>query len=261
MDNEFANYEKELELQVRNTNQKLIAVRSLTGVKRTQVFRELDEAQDNAKEILGNMKDASRSNKGKYDAKIRNYERDIEKYAVDIQQAKQGSAGFVRTKQENVSYREDLEAREYQQKNQLLKDTETLQESRERLYQIGRLAHETTETGEDTLIELKKQREQLNNASSQLDGINDNVKRGRSILSAMSRRVVTNKIILLFIILCLIAANIAVIYVRWIRPLTEHTPTTPHPTIAPSLPPTLPPTLSPTLAPTTQIPSTDVPSV
>eukprot|EP01121_Diplochlamys_sp_Union-15-3_P017553 TRINITY_DN6201_c0_g1_i2.p1 TRINITY_DN6201_c0_g1~~TRINITY_DN6201_c0_g1_i2.p1 ORF type:complete len:261 (+),score=53.12 TRINITY_DN6201_c0_g1_i2:57-839(+) len=260
MDSEFANYERELELQVRNINQKLTTVRSLTGVKRTQVFRELDEAKDNAREIVGNMKDASRSNKGKYDAKIKNYERDLEKYAADIQLAKQSSGGFVRTK-ENVSFREDLEAREYQQKNQLLKDTETLQESRERLYQIGRLAHETTETGEDTLIELKKQREQLNNASSQLDGINDNVKRGRSILSAMSRRVVTNKIILLFIILCLIAANIAVIYVRWIRPLTEHTPTTPHPTIAPSLPPTLPPTLSPTLAPTTQIPSTDVPSV
>jgi cell division protein FtsL len=53
----------------------------------------------------------------------------------------------------------------------------------------------------------------------QVQDVNDNMKTTRTILLGMSRRVITNKIILVLIILLLIASIGVIIYLKWGRGL------------------------------------------
>jgi polyferredoxin len=52
-----------------------------------------------------------------------------------------------------------------------------------------------------------------------MDDIEDTTSKARKILSMMKRRVVTNKLVLIFIILILFAAICIVVWVRWIGPM------------------------------------------
>jgi vesicle transport through interaction with t-SNAREs protein 1 len=50
-----------------------------------------------------------------------------------------------------------------------------------------------------------------------LDEVDDHVRTSRTILTGMARRVATNKMILAFIILLLVAAIGSIIYLKWIK--------------------------------------------
>jgi len=235
-DEEFGNYEREFELALSTIDKKSNLITTQSGEKRKEVIREGEDAIETAKEILGNMRDASRSRKGAYDNKIKNYDREFQRIVSNFNSSRDTS-GFVRTgNQGAMSFQEELESKEYDQKTRLLVGSERLQGARERLNDTRRLAHETEELGVDTLVDMKKQREQLEKARDRLDEVDSNVTRARQVLAAMSRRVVTNKLILLFIILILTAAIAIVVYFKWIRKTSPPTPSV-APTHVPSLPP------------------------
>jgi len=104
-------------------------------------------------------------------------------------------------------------------RSQILVGTQTLDESSERLVNTHRIAVETETIGENVLGEMNTQKQTLERARDNLSTIDDNVTKGRRILSSMSRRIATNKLILAFIILILLAANGLVIYFKWVRTL------------------------------------------
>uniref|UniRef100_A0A673BYB2 Vesicle transport through interaction with t-SNAREs 1B n=1 Tax=Sphaeramia orbicularis TaxID=375764 RepID=A0A673BYB2_9TELE len=80
-----------------------------------------------------------------------------------------------------------------------------------------RIAAETENIGTDIIEELGEQREQLDRARNRLVNTGENLSRSRKILRAMSRRIVTNKLLLGVIILMELAILGAVVYLKFFR--------------------------------------------
>jgi len=55
-----------------------------------------------------------------------------------------------------------------------------------------------------------------------MEVIDDTVNRSRSILDSMGTRIITNKIILVFVIVVLIVAILTIVYFKWISPLLKY---------------------------------------
>ena len=73
------------------------------------------------------------------------------------------------------------------------------------------------ELGVSILQDLNRQRETIVHSRDTLHGADDNIARARRTLASMSRRVMTNKIIMFGIALLLIAAIILVVYYKFIH--------------------------------------------
>jgi len=70
------------------------------------------------------------------------------------------------------------------------------------------------ELGVTILQDLSRQRETIVHARDTLHGADDNIGRARKILSTMSRRITTNKIIMFGICIFLLAGILLIIYVK-----------------------------------------------
>lgn len=73
------------------------------------------------------------------------------------------------------------------------------------------------ELGVSILQDLHRQRETIVHSRDTLHGADDNIARARRTLSTMSRRVVTNKVIMAGIALLLVAAIALVVYYKFIK--------------------------------------------
>ncbi|ELR24749.1 vesicle soluble NSF attachment protein receptor VTI2, putative [Acanthamoeba castellanii str. Neff] len=114
---------------------------------------------------------------------------------------------------------DDLEAIATGQRARLLRDQAVLDESSDRLARAQRLAQQNEEIGVAILDELGDQRETLKRAYDKVFDVNDNLSSARKVLMGMSRRAVTNKIILLLIMVALVGGIAAVVYLKWVRKL------------------------------------------
>jgi vesicle transport through interaction with t-SNAREs protein 1 len=71
------------------------------------------------------------------------------------------------------------------------------------------------EIGVSILQDLARQRETIVHAHETLHGADDNIGKARKILSTMSKRIMTNKIIMFGITAFLLGAIILIIYVKF----------------------------------------------
>uniref|UniRef100_A0A8D3ACD5 Vesicle transport through interaction with t-SNAREs 1B n=1 Tax=Scophthalmus maximus TaxID=52904 RepID=A0A8D3ACD5_SCOMX len=103
------------------------------------------------------------------------------------------------------------------QRSLLLQGTESLNNASQSIERSQRIASETERIGTDVIEELGEQREQLDRARNRLVNTGENLSRSRKILRAMSRRLMTNKLLLSVIILMELAILGAVIYLKFFR--------------------------------------------
>ena len=73
------------------------------------------------------------------------------------------------------------------------------------------------ELGVSILQDLHRQRETITHAHTTLHGADDNIAKARRTLASMSRRVLTNKLIMYGIMGLLLASIVLVIYYKFIR--------------------------------------------
>uniref|UniRef100_A0A667YTM8 Vesicle transport through interaction with t-SNAREs 1B n=1 Tax=Myripristis murdjan TaxID=586833 RepID=A0A667YTM8_9TELE len=99
----------------------------------------------------------------------------------------------------------------------LLQGTESLNNATKSIERSQRIAAETDQIGTDVIEELGEQREQLERARNRLVNTGENLSRSRKILRAMSRRLMTNKLLLAVIILMELAILGAVVYLKFFR--------------------------------------------
>jgi len=112
---------------------------------------------------------------------------------------------------------DDWNVRNLDQRTHLLRDHDRLNDMTGRLDNTRRVAYETEAIGVNILTDLDQQGQTLQGARDRVGDIDESLTRGRRILRAMSRRVITNKLILMFIVLLLLGANFFVIYFKWLR--------------------------------------------
>ena len=94
---------------------------------------------------------------------------------------------------------------------------DSLQNTSMGLHRAEIVARESEEIGTNVLDELNSQRETLINSRTRLDETNANLKRSHRLIRIINSQVITNKCLLILIILVEIMILISVIYLRFIR--------------------------------------------
>lgn len=206
---------------------KLMPERALKchGEERKKLVRSFDERQGEAEEMLQGMEDELRAAPSSYrsamSTKLRMYRRDLGKLQRDI---KLSAPGFGSSYQPVEGSHHGLYSSENQhsthlqsQRALLLQGTESLNNASQSIERSQRIAAETEHIGTDIIEELGEQREQLDRTRNRLVNTGENLSRSRKVLRAMSRRLVTNKLLLGVIILMELAILGAVIYLKFFR--------------------------------------------
>ncbi|XP_061650687.1 vesicle transport through interaction with t-SNAREs homolog 1B isoform X2 [Phyllopteryx taeniolatus] len=189
------------------------------GEEKKSLLRAFEERKEEAEEILQGMevelRDAPPSYRNPMRTKLHLYHRDLAKLQRDAKTSapplSDGSHGGIYSSQNQQSTR--LQS----QRALLLQGTESLHNASESIDRSQRLAAETEHIGTDIIEELGEQREQLDRTRDRLVNTGENLSRTRKILRSMSRRLMTNKLLLAVIILMELAILGAVVYLKFFR--------------------------------------------
>ncbi|XP_043553899.1 vesicle transport through interaction with t-SNAREs homolog 1B isoform X2 [Chiloscyllium plagiosum] len=194
-------------------------VSNCSGEQKKRFIREIDEKVDEANEVLDGMEKELRkaplSFRSQMNTKIRSYRKDVSKLQQD-----------VRSNDIGHGFRSDVKYTEYSAENEqsnylgaqralLLQGTDSLNRATQSIDRSHRIAAETDQIGSDIIEELGGQREQLERSKDRLINTGENLSRSRKILRSMSRRVMTNKLLLAVIILLEVVILAAVVYIKF----------------------------------------------
>lgn len=180
----------------------------LTGERRTTAIVEATNALRRAEQLL-------QSNRSLFSNQ---HEATLSRVSFDFERAKNTqSSGYNTPGYSSFSNDDEFQAKSQEQRQKLLMGVDRLEATSDRLAHTQRLAHETEEIGINVLGELNRQGDILVRANDDLDIINDNMSRGRRIVLNMTRRVITNKIVLVVVILILIGVLGLVVWLKFIR--------------------------------------------
>ncbi|XP_054470137.1 vesicle transport through interaction with t-SNAREs homolog 1B [Anoplopoma fimbria] len=206
---------------------KLMPERALRchGEERKRLVRTFDERHGEADEVLQGMEEELRAAPSTYrnamSTKLRMHRRDLGKLQRDM---KTSATGFGSSSQTVEGSNHGIYSSQNQQSTHLqsqrallLQGTDSLNNATQSIERSQRIAAETDQIGTDIIEELGEQREQLDRTRNRLADTGENLSRSRKILRAMSRRLVTNKLLLAVIILMELAILGAVIYLKFFR--------------------------------------------
>ncbi|KAK2826641.1 hypothetical protein Q5P01_020855 [Channa striata] len=206
---------------------KLMPERALKcqGEERKRLVRTFDERQGEAEEVLQGMEEELRTAPSSYrnamSTKLRLYRRDLGKLQRDMKNSAPGiGSSFqpVEGSHQGVYSSQNQQSTHLQsQRALLLQGTESLNNASQSIERSQRIAAETDQIGTDIIEELGEQREQLDRTRNRLVNTGENLSRSRKVLRAMSRRLMTNKLLLAVIILMELAILGAVIYLKFFR--------------------------------------------
>ncbi|KAG7509677.1 vesicle transport through interaction with t-SNAREs-like 1B [Solea senegalensis] len=206
---------------------KLIPEKALKsyGEERKRLVRSFDERQGEAEEVLQGMEEELRGAPSSYrnsmTAKLRLHRRDLAKLQRDM---KNSASSFGSSSQPVGGSHHGIYSSQNQQSTHLqsqrallLQGNDSLNHASQSIERSQRIAAETDQIGTDIIEELGEQREQLDRSRNRLVNTGENLSRSRKILRSMSRRLVTNKLLLGVIILMELAILGAVIYLKFFR--------------------------------------------
>lgn len=120
--------------------------------------------------------------------------------------------------QEWTSYKEELRSNNsLAADNVLSRGISILERTNQSVLRAEMVSRESEAIGQEVIGELGEQRESLVRTRDRLDGTNDDLKKTRVLLRSINRRLLTNKCLLIFIIVLEIVVLLAVIYIRFIH--------------------------------------------
>ncbi|KAM3853955.1 vesicle transport through interaction with t-SNAREs homolog 1B isoform 1-T1 [Vipera latastei] len=180
---------------------------SLAVEEKKKLMREFDEKLKEANETLREMeqelKYAPVSFRNQMMIKIRTYKGDLSTFHRKMKSTDLGVAPSARENSKFGIFSTENEQRTQIQSQRvlLLQGTESLNRATQSLDRTHQIAAETDQIGSDIIEELGGQREQLERTKGRLVNTNENLSRSRKILRSMSRRLMTNKLLLSVIII------------------------------------------------------------
>lgn len=106
---------------------------------------------------------------------------------------------------------------EERQRNTLLDGRRALERTSESLARSERTALETEVIGVEVVSNLGVQREALLRTRNRLEDIDQDLSQTQSILNTMTRRVFTNKLLLVLIIICESGILASLVYLKFVK--------------------------------------------
>jgi len=197
----FERYETEFQRQISIIHERIEKLSNFYGERRKIAIEDTRRLIEDLKKTYQYMEDeASVAGRSSYVSKLRGYSSDIIRVQRDVDHASLMEATFVQTNE----FIDDFQLRDVEQRTRLLSSSNILDEGSKRLDNANRIALETEDIGANVLSELSSQKQTILRARDNLDLIEDNISRSRRILLKMSRRIATDKFVLLGIILLLL---------------------------------------------------------
>eukprot|EP01025_Chloroclados_australasicus_P058567 TRINITY_DN736_c0_g1_i2.p2 TRINITY_DN736_c0_g1~~TRINITY_DN736_c0_g1_i2.p2 ORF type:complete len:225 (-),score=27.07 TRINITY_DN736_c0_g1_i2:575-1249(-) len=214
----FKQYENEYNTLSADVASGIKQVDALGGDMRVQKLYEVEaklrQAEGAFKKLQSEMRSLSPTLSAQVQARVRNYQLDVKKLKTDLLNVKQSTPQGDATR---AAMGLDGVSESSKQRQRMLDSTQQLNKTGDRIKQGQAMLNEAEETGVGILQDLHGQRERLIHARDTLHGTDDNISRARKILSNMSRRIFTQKAIMIMIILILVAVIIIVVYFKLIH--------------------------------------------
>jgi len=213
----FENFEYEFEDVTKSISRKLNSqLPNYTGEQRKacirQVTKEIERADDLIREMEMESREAPAQYRTRMNSKIKGYQADLEKFNRDLKTAASssgGGGGGGGGRQNNATDRTELlggdswESQTYDQRSRLMDSEDTLATTSGRITNAQRIGEESEQIGAGVLNELGRQRETIVRTAHKVQGTDANLGKSKRILNAMSRRVMTNQLVMVLIILVL----------------------------------------------------------
>ncbi|XP_015720256.1 vesicle transport through interaction with t-SNAREs homolog 1B [Coturnix japonica] len=191
--------------------------------EKKKLIREFDEKQREANETLREMEEelkyAPLPFRNQMMSKIRAYRRDLSMFQREMRSTDLGlGPGSQGDMKYGIFSTENEQSTNLQsQRVLLLQGTDSLNRASQSIERSHRIAAETDQIGTDIIEELGEQREQLERTRSRLVNTSENLSKSRKILRSMSRRIATNKLLLMIIIVLELAILGGVVYYKFFR--------------------------------------------
>lgn len=217
----FDSYEREYCELSTGISRKTQTLSSLSAAEKDPKLQEIQADVAEAKALITRMDLEARSlpvaSKTPMLAKLREYKEDLNKLKREMTKA--AAAGVNDEARDELLSRAELGSSSTSagQRERLLQTHEQLNITGDRIRQGKQTLLETEELGVSILQDLHKQRETINHAREHLHDADDSIGRARKVLTSMSRRAMTNKLILALIIMLLLASIGVIIYFKVIR--------------------------------------------
>ncbi|KAI0210550.1 Vesicle transport through interaction with t-SNAREs 1B [Lamellibrachia satsuma] len=187
----------------------------LSGEPRKRMLREIDRCIEEGtlmvQELEDEVKKAPPTYRSQMFSQIRQHRRELEQITKDLKHASTGQRG-ARPNTMGFGMAGEFESTEDIQRSRLMAGSEVLSRASESIARSHVVAVETEQIGQDTMDELGQQRETLTRTRDRLVETHYNLSKSRKILNNMARRMVTNKIVLIVIIILELAILAGVIY-------------------------------------------------
>eukprot|EP01112_Ceratiomyxa_fruticulosa_P021026 TRINITY_DN7319_c0_g1_i1.p1 TRINITY_DN7319_c0_g1~~TRINITY_DN7319_c0_g1_i1.p1 ORF type:complete len:233 (-),score=47.29 TRINITY_DN7319_c0_g1_i1:49-747(-) len=214
MDHLLQHYEQDLADTLESIRQSIQAVSTTNDSEKK--IEEVKKAEDNlgeAEQIIQQIEYSAISTNqiGKLRGRISEFEEQVKSLRKQLQSAEQN---FQRNRLlgDAILNSNPLNEEVHQRVSD---DTRRMERSSAVLRSTVSQAQDLTVQMEDTMVELDRQRHVMLLSSERLDTINDKLKTASGIISGMTRRVMTNKLIMGVIALVLAGSIALIIYLKF----------------------------------------------
>ncbi|KAF8251088.1 V-snare-domain-containing protein [Wilcoxina mikolae CBS 423.85] len=209
----FASYEADFKLVFADIKQKVDQIPELTGEARKAAIHTAERAIDEADEIITQMSleinNIPSTSKTKPRQRLRNYSTDLDSARGSLLKFAQNAdrEALLGRRNDSTSSGDAVAG----QRQQLLKGTQSLERSSQRLLESERIARDTENIGANILGDLGRQRESIVHTHNTLNDSEQVLDRSIKTLRGMARRMATNRMITVAIITVLVLLILAVI--------------------------------------------------
>jgi len=180
--------------------------------------REAEQDIDEATQYISEMDRLAQNHpqRVKLIQKVKQYQQDLQRFRREVQMAATQSSNSLNNNPFS-SAQEDYDTQYGNQRQHLLAGQNKLDSTSDRLLRSHQLSAQNEEIGQNILMDLGRQGQQIRGMNNTLHETDDHVKSARKIMSGIARRLATNKIILTFIILLLMGIIALIICLKWLR--------------------------------------------
>lgn len=207
---QFESYELEFDNIARSIKRKINSqLPNFTGEQRKACIRQATKEIERAEDLLQEMEMESRSAppayRNKMNSRLRGYQADVDGFHRDLSSAGSSAGGGGQNARDQLMGGGDsYDGQRYDQRSRLLDNDQTLDRTSARITNAQRIGEESEAIGAGVLSELDSQRQTIMRTGGKVSNVDANLSKSRRILNAMSRRIMTNHLVMMLIILVLL---------------------------------------------------------
>lgn len=210
----FGDYEKDFSILTADIVAKTNRIPNLHGEEKRNVVNEVEQKLEDAQELLEQMdleaRGLSDESKAKCGASLKSYKLEVQNLERNLKKSKIALTDLESARSELLGGEDGASSED--QRSRLLDNSERLERSNRRLDDGYKLCVETEEIGQDILGNLSRDRETMTATRDRLRGTNTNLHKSSRVLTAMMRRLIQNRILLVLVCLVMLTAIGVAIY-------------------------------------------------